>query len=892
MVKQFITQDDLIDGKLNSLPGGFEERKKSPPQKIQRKKVSSPKATTERFSFPSFEETKVPDDVDPSNMDFNNLKFIEQPLKNTDCLPQTLDDCIGNLKQLPLLQPTADQNEPKTIVDLINSKLALPSEDDAVAHNAKSSKPVKKKSLMHWPAPPAFGHTVKPGCISLYKKYETMYAVPEGRWWLKDWLAHWTKKQKNVSLDTPFFKTVDHQVYIIRIIEGQVGLITIQGVHHLLDVGTHVFNTGTVKYYGAKTFAEKSYFSHGPYHYLNVPRVKNAKVWVQVVDENGEKAVVPRLVKEGEHFIKSTFFKFVGLVNISDEYIGHDSIHILNVVKSKVAKAYVDNLPRLFGEGRHIIESPNFSYDGTEIISPENLCITYGTITILQVPRGKIALAWKQNEPFLLDKPGLYEFNSNNVHFVEFADASERVIELGSKKVIQVYTGEVAITYDRGNLKVLKNGRHVIDDSTHVFERFLSTKQRSIRLITYGADHKIAKSTGKCAKKWEAKFDDDSDLLVCETKDLVKVGVRADVFYSISDPDKCIHTLNTDELEDLVRETAVATLTNIIRSTALNQIAQSRQISADSAEDVVASNVTVVGEDEKEQDSTDSQKAPVTYFFDRAHDEFMTKLHEDFVTRYGVDIANIRMESLKIMDAELANEIAQNCLVTAHVENQLSNLQGQNLIATQKEQTQADCEKIKAVAEAKSQETLANAENLRKIEAAKAEAESRKLRTITEAQAEADAILLKARAEAEAIRLKAAAEAERAKLLSKTELGQQQCLFEIYADMIKSSNAGVDKVVYMDPSVNKDSPFALGSLDGLNRDLHSLSKIGIASASHGSNGGILGPPAPPITSSPKSVCDISIKSDKSKKKGKNGKSYFQEIDMPKIMPEVHEVNSR
>ena len=43
----------------------------------------------------------------------------------------------------------------------------------------------------------------------------------------------------------------------------------------------------------------------------------------------------------------------------------------------------------------------------------------------------------------------------------------------------------------------------------------------------------------------------------------------------------------------------------------------------------------------------------------------MSKLHEDFITRYGVDIANIRMESFKIMDTELANEIAHNCLTTA-----------------------------------------------------------------------------------------------------------------------------------------------------------------------------------------------------------------------------------
>jgi regulator of protease activity HflC (stomatin/prohibitin superfamily) len=543
------------------------------------------------------------------------------------------------------------------------------------------------------------------------------------------------------------------------------------------------------------------------------------------------KSLVPRLIKEGEPFIKSTFFRYEGLVNISDQYIGHDSIHILNVVKGCIAKANCDNLPRLYGEGLHIVESPNFSYEGTEIISPDNLCIAHGTITILQVPRGKIALAWNKNEPYLLDRPGLYEFNSNNFHFVGFADASERIIELGSKKVIQVYTGEVGITYDEGNLKILTNGRHVIHSSTHVFERFLSTKQRSIRLITYGAHQKHARSRSSSkrnSKPDEMMLADDADFLVCETKDLVKVGVRADVFYSIVDPNKCIQTLNTDELEDLVRETAVATLTNIIRSTALNQIAQSRQISASSSPDnVLTATATAFDEEEDGEDPEQQKAAALTYFFDRAHDEFMTKLHEDFVTRYGVDIANIRMESFKIMDTELANEIAQNCLTTAHVENQLSNLQGQNLIATQKEQTAADCEKIKALAEAKSLATLADAENKRRIEAAKAEAESLKVQTITQAQAEADAILLKAKAEAEAIRLKAAAEAERAKLLSQTALGQQQSLFEIYADMVKASNAGVNKVVYMDPSVNRDSPFTMGSLDGLNRDLHSLTKLGV-----------------------------------------------------------------
>merc|ERR1712224_135412 len=88
--------------------------------------------------------------------------------------------------------------------------------------------------------------------------------------------------------------------------------------------------------------------------------------------------------------------------------------------------------------------------------------------------------------------------------------------------------------------------------------------------------------------------------------------------------------------------------------------------------------------------------------------------------------------------------------------------------------------------------------------------------------------------EAEAIRLKAVAEAERAELLSRTPLGQQEALMSIYSNMVIESNKGVEKVVYLDPSVNRDSPFALGSLNNLNMDLHSLTTLGVAS--NGSNG--------------------------------------------------------
>ena len=108
------------------------------------------------------------------NMDFNKLKFIETPVEemSSNSLPQTLSDCVGYMDGLPLLAPNADQNDPRTIVDMINS----------VASNEPTATGPVPKEIFHRGAFGAFGHTVRIGCISFYKKFETIYAAPEGRW--------------------------------------------------------------------------------------------------------------------------------------------------------------------------------------------------------------------------------------------------------------------------------------------------------------------------------------------------------------------------------------------------------------------------------------------------------------------------------------------------------------------------------------------------------------------------------------------------------------------------------------------------------------------------------------------------------------------------------------
>ena len=544
-------------------------------------------------------------------------------------------------------------------------------------------------------------------------------------------------------------------------------------------------------------------------------------------------------------------------MNQSDTLFAHTNLHAgfrsrtvhrISVKKGYVAKVLHDNKPRLLGEGDHIIESTDFEYKGMENVV-SNLCIVHETITILRVNEGQIALVWQDNEPTFYDKPGLFEFDSHDFSFVEFKNAEEQLIQLGSKNIILCHTGQVAVTYDQGELKILPNGRHIIDSTTHVFHRFLSTQQKSIRLSSLPAAEKTARKsqvaqasayskmgnqfqTGQQQRQQQYYQDPNSDLTICETKDLVKVGLRADVFYSINDPEKCIRKIDTDELEDLVRETAVATLTNIVRSTTLNEIAQSKNVSAKAGEGPPAG-VTVLsppttGGDESE--APPPPTAPTAVFFEKVHDEFLAMLNEDFNERYGVDIANIRIESFKIMDEELAEQISKHALTTAQIENEMANLEGTSLISTTRERTAAEVKDISAKAQAAALKTEADAKNQREVDAAEAHAKALKIAAQAKAEAEAEAILTKAKAQAEAIRLKADAEAQRAELLSNTSLGTKEALLSMYSQMVVESNKGVEKVVYLDPSVNRDSPFALGSLANLNMDLHSLTQLGVAAS--------------------------------------------------------------
>ena len=63
------------------------------------------------------------------------------------------------------------------------------------------------------------------------------------------------------------------------------------------------------------------------------------------------------------------------------------------------------------------------------------------------------------------------------------------------------------------------------------------------------------------------------------------------------------------------------------------------------------------------------------------------------------------------------------------------------------------------------------------------------------------------------------AEADRAEKLGSTSLGEKVALLNIYADVVKASNDGVSKVVFVDPSTTQAAnPLGLVTLQSLQND--------------------------------------------------------------------------
>jgi len=537
---------------------------------------------------------------------------------------------------------------------------------------------------------------------------------------------------------------------IVRVQKGEYGLAQENGRFLMLKEGVHVRNSRLFSFVKVVDVNQK-YIHHGTIHIILVPVGEYA-----LVNENNK----PKILKTGQYVIDSNYFSVAGFVDVNQEHIQHGTIHIIRVLKGKIALIINNVKPMLLHEGTHTFTSQVLTYHGVKDVNDPH--VFHGTITRFRVRNGEIGLAWEDNKPVFIETPGVFEVDSATFTFVKCESASEKCIQLGSRKRIVVYDGEVGISYVNGKLDILVPKAHIFEAAERVFVNFLSTRQQLTPLTDTNS----------------------SEYLRCDTKDFVEIGVKAAVFYRISDPEKALLTVgDSSAIEKLVKETSIATLQVIVRSTALNQVAQSKNINAVSQEP-----------EENTAPAQAGRPAPsAPLFFDMVHDEFISRLHDLFKRLYGVEIANIRVESFKIMNAELADNISKQAIITAQTENKLANLAGQRQIATAEMERDSAVTMIQARARAAQLGTDVQARNTAAIADAQSKAQAAKI----VATGEADALLIKAEAEAKAIELKAAAEKKRAQDLSATPLGAQLALLTVQSEMVVKAIGGVEKIIYL-----------------------------------------------------------------------------------------------
>jgi len=137
--------------------------------------------------------------------------------------------------------------------------------------------------------------------------------------------------------------------------------------------------------------------------------------------------------------------------------------------------------PEFMPPGWHFVASVFRSVHAVELINSEKPIVNLSQ-GIVTVPDGKIGIARDQGK-FVLLGPGMHQWDSPTFEWHKMLELSEeQIIRLGPYTLVTVPPGEVAITEDNGELKILsQNGQtgkrtHFLNHSKWLYKGMLSTQ--------------------------------------------------------------------------------------------------------------------------------------------------------------------------------------------------------------------------------------------------------------------------------------------------------------------------------------------------------------------------------------------------------------------------------
>lgn len=469
----------------------------------------------------------------------------------------------------------------------------------------------------------------------------------------------------------------------------------------------------------------------------------------------------------------------------SDLFIQHGNKTFLRVPEGKYAKIWIGSKAQILfsQEEPYEFDTPLFKLeqDGNWLKNQTDPYIKHGTQHIIRVPDGKIAKVWIGSEarlleaskdPYKFDDPS-FRLEENQDKFANsiFFDATSRLIQHGSIKRVIPKTNEVAITFDNGTLKIYKpledKKPHLITSPTHEVSDFLET---SIRTIVFPSEEEMKKGIAENLSPDEVK------LVTFTTRDSLKIGVKILVAFSIMDPELALIKLkNIEGILLHIENIAKVDMGKAIQKCTSQQFLSSYQTKPESSK----------------MDSTLEEKKSVRTYQDEVRDLVAKDLKE-----YGIELIRLNIETPKILNQKIANEMEQASVESAKANANEGVLEQSYRIAQRTAQQEAEKKRIEKEQENNAQVSQAQAElNTEKLKAearivqAKAENEA----IILRAEAEQQAMLMKAKAEAQGIELKAEAEAKRLNLMGQV---YRDCTGLLELDKLKAQVKTLEKVSF------------------------------------------------------------------------------------------------
>ena len=602
--------------------------------------------------------------------------------------------------------------------------------------------------------------------------------------------------------------------------EGHMGFVIKNGVTTMVGPGRwrlwSPFASWVDHMAPVKLRAEHPHIHCGPIHVIRVPAGCFAKVLMK------NEPVLLSSDNGGLFCYNDPTFRFIEFVPVGADHIQHTTLNVLRISQGYYGMAEMDQRPFFLPMGMYAFKSDTFKFSGCGRMTDK--VIAHDTISRFYVPKGCIAKVWQDSMPMFVEERGVYLVESPMFHFDSIVDIEEPFIAHGSKKIITVKEGFVGVSHKRGVLTVLQPGRLTIAEEGWHFDEFLSTQQQCLALTKdddAGAPPTVPGQRGVPPTP--------SSVMVCETRELVRVGIQASVFYHIQNPKLAVVKIGERKMiEKFINETATAVITTIIRSTSLAEISQSgkdvkapgdaghgqrdqrrrrppaQKFGVPDADEPSASASGVAGDSDEDdapapkkqdaKDDDDGDYSPNLPFFDRMHKDFVDRLQKNFLSEYGIFMLNMRISDFNVIDQDIAQSIANHAKTMAQTQAKLANLEGNRKIDLVNKDSDARIERIQAEVEAHKVTVRAKADNDAFLEKTRAKAEAaiveantnvrnkeadakvqeidahtRALTLATSTKAEAEARKENALAAAEAMKTEAEAKAAAIRMIAEAE---------------------------------------------------------------------------------------------------------------------------